>query len=69
MPDGAQQSLWQGLISGLGYPLLAPDHLLFLLALGLVGFSRPRRSLLPMLIVGLGGSAGPVADSVGRKVW
>ena len=37
MPDGAQLSVWQGLISGLGHPLLGPDHFLFLLAMGLVG--------------------------------
>ena len=67
MPDGAQLSLWQGLISGVGHPLLGPDHLLLLLALGLVGFSRPRRWLLPMLIVGLCGSVVaqlvPLSDS------
>ncbi len=45
-----------GLLSGLGHPLLGPDHLLFLLALGLVGLQQPRRWVLGLLAIGLGGS-------------
>ena len=46
-----------GLISGLAHPLLGPDHLLFLLALGLVGLQRRQVWMLSLLAVGLAGSA------------
>jgi urease accessory protein len=45
-----------GFLSGLGHPLLGPDHLLFLLSLGLVGISQPRRWMLGLLAVGLAAS-------------
>lgn len=45
-----------GLLSGLGHPLLGPDHLLFLLALGLVGLQRPTRWVLGLLATGLSAS-------------
>lgn len=57
MKDGADLSAWQGLLSGIGHPLLGPDHLLFLLALAFVGLKRAQRWTLPLLAVGLGGSA------------
>ena len=53
--SGALNAL-QGLMSGLGHPLLGPDHLLFLLALGFVGLQRPLRWVLPLLAIGLGSS-------------
>ena len=56
MPEGSGISVWQGVISGIGHPLLGPDHLLFLLAIALVGLSQPRRWVLPLLALGLGGS-------------
>ena len=56
MGDSDALTAWQGLLSGLGHPLLGPDHLLFLLALGFVGLQRPLRWVLPLLAVGLGGS-------------
>ena len=56
MGDSGALTAWQGLLSGLGHPLLGPDHLLFLLALGFVGLQRPLRWVLPMLAIGLGGS-------------
>ena len=56
MPEGSGITAWQGVISGIGHPLLGPDHLLFLLAIALVGLSHPRRWVLPLLAVGLGGS-------------
>ena len=56
MPEGSGISAWQGVISGIGHPLLGPDHLLFLLAIALVGLSQPRRWVLPLLALGLGGS-------------
>lgn len=46
-----------GLLSGLAHPLLGPDHLLFLLALALVGLQSRLRWMLALLITGLVGSA------------
>ena len=51
-----QPSPLAGLLSGLGHPLLGPDHLLFLLALALVGLQRSSRWMLSLLAVGLLGS-------------
>lgn len=45
-----------GLLSGLGHPLLGPDHLLFLLALGLVGLRQSGRWLMGLLATGLAAS-------------
>ena len=56
MGDSDTLTTWQELLSGLGHPLLGPNHLLFLLALGFVGLQRPLRWVLPLLAVGLGGS-------------
>ena len=68
MGDSGALTVWQGLLSGLGHPLLGPDHLLFLLALGFVGLQRPLRWVLPLLAIGLGGSLLsqfiPLPDSV-----
>ncbi len=46
-----------GVLSGLAHPVLGPDHLLFLLALSLVGLQRRLRWSLGLLVVGLLGSA------------
>jgi urease accessory protein len=56
MAEGAELSPWQGLLSGIGHPLLGPDHLLFLLAIAFAGLSRPRAWVLPLLAAGLLGS-------------
>ena len=68
MPEGGQLSLTQGLISGIGHPLLGPDHLLFLVAVALVGWAQPRRWMLMLLAVGLLGSGiaqvVPLAESL-----
>ena len=56
MRDGAELNGWQGLLSGIGHPLLGPDHLLFLLALAFVGLKRPQAWTVPLLAVGLAGS-------------
>ncbi len=50
-------TVWNGLLSGLAHPVLGPDHLLFLLALTLLGLRQRRRWLLALLAVGLLGSA------------
>jgi urease accessory protein len=54
--EGAEINGWQGLLSGIGHPLLGPDHLLFLIALAFVGLKRPMAWTLPLLAVGLAGS-------------
>jgi urease accessory protein len=46
-----------GLLSGLAHPVLGPDHLLFLLALSLVGLRHRSRWMLALLATGLAGSA------------
>ena len=56
MGEGAELNGWQGLLSGIGHPLLGPDHLLFLLALAFVGLKRPQAWTMPLLAVGLAGS-------------
>ena len=56
MGDSSQLTGWTGLISGIGHPLLGPDHLLFLLAIAFIGLKRPVGWILPMLAIGLGGS-------------
>ena len=45
-----------GLISGLLHPVIGPDHLLFLLALSLVGLRQRLGWMLGLLAVGLAGS-------------
>lgn len=45
-----------GLVSGLAHPLFGPDHLLFLLALGLVGLQKQLSWVLGLLATGLAGS-------------
>ena len=54
-------SIAQGLVSGIGHPLLGADHLVFLLALGLIAvLARPVLSL-PLLVSSIGGSLVAVA--------
>ncbi len=45
-----------GLLSGLAHPLIGPDHLLFLLALSLVGLRARAAWMLALLAVGLVGT-------------
>lgn len=49
-------SLVQGLVSGLGHPLLGTDHLVFLLAIVVMTVLTTRRWVLPLLASGLAGS-------------
>ena len=56
MGDSTNLTAWQGLLSGIGHPLLGPDHLLFLLAIAFIGLRQPRAWVIPLLAVGLGGS-------------
>lgn len=48
--------LVQGLVSGLGHPLLGTDHLVFLLAIVVTTALTTRRWVLPLLASGLAGS-------------
>jgi urease accessory protein len=51
-----QPTPFNGLVSGLLHPVLGPDHLLFLLALSLVGLRQRVSWMLGLLVVGLLGS-------------
>ena len=57
MGDSSELSTWQALLSGVGHPLLGPDHLLFMLGIGFVGLKRTKNWVIPLLSVGLAGSA------------
>lgn len=50
----SRPTLLTGMLSGIGHPLLGPDHLLFLLALGLVGLQQSGRWMVALLAAGLG---------------
>ena len=56
MGDSSALTPLQGLLSGIGHPLLGPDHLLFLLAIALIGLKRPLAWVVPLLAIGLAGS-------------
>lgn len=45
-----------GFLSGLAHPVIGPDHLLFLLALSLVGLRHRSAWMLALLVTGLAGS-------------
>jgi urease accessory protein len=45
-----------GFLSGLGHPLLGPDHLLFFLAVGLAARGRHQRWIFGFLAISLAGS-------------
>ena len=68
MGESSGLTAWQGLLSGLGHPLLGPDHLLFLIAIAFIGLKRPMAWVVPLLAVGLGGSVVsqflPLPDAV-----
>lgn len=66
-----QPNSFNGLLSGLAHPVLGPDHLLFLLALSLVGLQQRLSWSLGLLAIGLLGSGAgllwpgmPAADSL-----
>ena len=56
MGDTSDLSVFQALISGIGHPLLGPDHLLFMLGIACVGIKRTKIGVVPLLAVGLGAS-------------
>ncbi len=57
MGDSSQLSIMQSLVSGIGHPLLGPDHLIFILAIAFVGLRKPKKWILPLLAIGISGSA------------
>ena len=57
MGDSSGLSAWQALLSGVGHPLLGPDHLLFMLGIALIGIKKTKQWVFPLLAVGLAGSA------------
>ena len=57
MGDSSELSVWQALLSGLGHPLLGPDHLLFIMGIAFVGIKKKKHWVFPLLAVGLAGSA------------
>jgi urease accessory protein len=45
-------TLWQGLLSGLGHPIIGIDHLAFIVAIGLLSaFARLRSPVFPLALV------------------
>jgi urease accessory protein len=52
-------TLMQGLLSGLGHPIIGIDHLLFIIGVGLLGGILGHRLLLPLVFIAgtLGGAA------------
>lgn len=54
---GLEATPLHGFISGLAHPVIGLDHLLFLLALSLLGLQHRTRWILLLLAVGLAGSA------------
>ena len=53
---GLKPNALNGFLSGLAHPVLGPDHLVFLLALALLGLQRRLTWMLGLLTVGLAGS-------------
>ena len=44
-------TVWQGLLSGLGHPIIGIDHFAFIVGVGLVSYLVGRIALLPLLFV------------------
>ena len=51
MGGGLPSTAWQGLLSGLGHPIIGIDHLAFIVAIGLMSDLVARIVLLPLLFV------------------
>ena len=68
MGASSDLSVWQALISGIGHPLLGPDHLFFILGIAFIGLKRTNKWVLTLLTVGLAGSSlvqlQPLPDSL-----
>jgi urease accessory protein len=51
MGGAMPSTIWQGLLSGLGHPVIGPDHLAFIIGVGLMSQLAGRPFLLPLLFV------------------
>jgi len=51
MGGALPQTLWLGLLSGLGHPVIGLDHLAFVAGIGLAAAFAPRRLLAPLAYV------------------
>jgi urease accessory protein len=59
-------SLWEGFASGVGHPMIGPDHLAFLLAAGVLAAALPAaRGALAILAFVAGGFLGSLAHVAG----
>lgn len=66
MGGAVPATLWEGFASGIGHPVIGPDHLAFLLAAGVLAATLPaRRGLLALLVFVAGGFAGSLAHVAG----
>jgi urease accessory protein len=66
MGGAVPATLWEGFASGIGHPVIGPDHLAFLLAAGVLAATLPaRRGLLAILAFVAGGFAGSLAHVAG----
>lgn len=65
-PMGGQvpETLMHGLLSGLGHPIIGLDHLVFIVAAGLLSAPRARGLILPLAFVG-GSFAGSLLHLAG----
>src|SRR5262249_32633749 len=57
---------WEGFLSGLGHPIIGPDHFAFVVGVGLISQLAGRLALLPLLAV-LGTIAGCYAHM--QSLW
>jgi urease accessory protein len=48
------QTLWQGLLSGFGHPIIGLDHLAFVVAMGLLAAPLARGALMPLAFLAAG---------------
>lgn len=62
MGGATPSTLWEGFASGIGHPMIGPDHLAFLLAAGVLAAALPPgRGVLAVLVFVLGGLFGSLA--------
>lgn len=66
MGGAVPSTLWEGFASGIGHPVIGPDHLAFLLAAGILASALPAaRGVLAILAFVGGGFLGSLAHVAG----
>ena len=66
MGGAVPATLWEGFASGIGHPVIGPDHLAFLVAAGVLAATLPaRRGVLAILAFVVAGFAGSLAHLAG----